>query len=137
MDCPRVSGTGDYPIKCINFAHQVPLAEAADRRVARHRANLGRVKAHQPDAQAIPRADPRRSTRRLNASMPAANDHYVKVHVHRVRIARSVKRFTWNIVTGIKPTLFPDAEAPKERIEHRFRPRCTSQPVKGEPRLPQ
>jgi hypothetical protein len=56
-------------VERIDLAHQMPLAEPADRRVARHLANRRPLVRQQQRA----RPDPRRRSRRLAPGMPATN----------------------------------------------------------------
>ena len=62
------------PVERVDLAHQMPLAEPADRRVAGHLADRRRGDA----SAAASRAKPRRRGRRLAAGMAAADHDDVK-----------------------------------------------------------
>ncbi len=80
MDRRSIGGARDQPVEGIDLAHQMPLAEPADRRIAAHRADRSEIETDQRH----PRAHPRRNRRRLAARMPAADDDDVEgVHGER------------------------------------------------------
>ena len=75
-------GIGDpahQPIERVDFADQVTLAEAADRRIAGHRAN--RREALRDERRA--RAHPRGGSGRLATGMAAADNDHIEAAVHR------------------------------------------------------
>src|SRR3546814_8155606 len=61
------------PVERVDLAHQMPLAEAADRRIAGHLADGVEAVGHEQGA----RAQPRRRGRGFAAGMPAADDNDV------------------------------------------------------------
>ena len=79
MDGGSIGGAGDHAIEGIHLTHKVPLAQAAYRRVAAHRANGIEVETDQRHA----RAHPRRDRRRLASGVPAAHHDDVEI-VHDV-----------------------------------------------------
>ena len=70
MDRRSIGGAGDQAVEGIDLAHQMALAEPADRRIAAHRADRAEVEADQRHARAHARGD----RRRFAAGMAAA-DH--------------------------------------------------------------
>ena len=74
LDTGAIDHPGHHAVKRIDFADDVALAEAANRRIARHLTNRGALVGHQRRA----RADPRRGGRSLAARMPAADDDDVE-----------------------------------------------------------
>jgi hypothetical protein len=70
-----IRSAGDQPVESIDLAHQVALAEAANRGVARHRADRAAREADQGDR----RSHARRRSRGLATGMPSANDDDVEV----------------------------------------------------------
>ena len=85
MDCGAVGGAGHQPVEHVELAHQMALADPADRRVARHLADILGAEADQADASAAAR----RRSRGLAAGMTAANDQDVK---HRRRLTAAAAR---------------------------------------------
>src|SRR3546814_20833863 len=55
MDRRAVRRARHPPVERIDFAHQMALAESADRRVARHRPDQRRIETDERDARAEPR----------------------------------------------------------------------------------
>ena len=70
LDAGAVDGAAHDAVERVDLAHQMALAEPADRRVARHLADRRALVGQQERA----RAEPRRGRRRLAPGMPAA-DH--------------------------------------------------------------
>jgi hypothetical protein len=70
VDRGAVGGARHPAVERIDLAHQMPLAEPSDRRVARHRADQRRIEADERHA----RTKPRRSRRGLGSGVPTAND---------------------------------------------------------------
>ena len=70
LDAGAVDRPAHEAVERVDLAHQMPLAEPADRRVARHLADRLALMGEQQRA----RPDPRRRRRRLAPGMPAA-DH--------------------------------------------------------------
>ena len=68
MDGGGIGGPRDHAIEGVYLAHQMPLAQAANRRVAAHRANGIKVETDQRNT----RTHPRRNGRCLATGMPAA-----------------------------------------------------------------
>jgi hypothetical protein len=69
----RVCGSRHEPIENIELADQMALADTADRRIARHLADVLEAKSDEADA----RAAPRRRSRGFAAGMPSSNDQNV------------------------------------------------------------
>ena len=82
QDAELDPGAVDRPahdaVERIDLAHQMPLAEPADRRVARHLADRRPLVRQQQRA----RPDPRRRRRRLAPGMPAADHDNVVMVLH-------------------------------------------------------
>ncbi len=76
VDRGAIGGAGHQPVKHIELAHQVALANPADRRVARHLPGILEAEGEQAD----PRAATGRGSRSLASGMAGANHHYV-VHL--------------------------------------------------------
>ena len=74
LDAAGVGDAAHHAVERIDLAHQMALAEAADRRVARHRADRGRPMGEQHRA----RAHPRRRRCGLAAGVAAADDDDVE-----------------------------------------------------------
>src|SRR3546814_14479236 len=55
MDRRAVRRARHPPVERVDFAHQMALAESADRRVARHRPDQRRIEPDERDARAQPR----------------------------------------------------------------------------------
>ena len=72
---------GDPPhqsVECIDFADEVSLAQAADRRIARHLADLGKTVRDQHRSG----TNARRSCGGLAARMPPAHDNDIIASAH-------------------------------------------------------
>ena len=78
LDAAAVGDAAHQAVERIDLAHQMALAEAADRRIARHRADGGEAMRHQRGAGAHARG----RGRGLAARMPAAHDDHVKYVIH-------------------------------------------------------
>ena len=70
MDCGAVGSARHPPVKRVDFAHQMPLAQPTDRWVARHRPDQRGVETDERDT----RTKPCRGRRSLGSSVPTAND---------------------------------------------------------------
>jgi len=73
LDAAPVGGLAHHATKRIDLAHQMALADAADRRVAAHGADAVKTVSQEDGG----RARPRRRAGRLDAGMPAADHHDV------------------------------------------------------------
>jgi hypothetical protein len=84
LDAARIGHAAHEAIESIDLAHQVALAEAADRWIARHR----------PDGRETVCGERRSRTharscgRRLAAGMAAANHNHIKAGVHRRSLSK-------------------------------------------------
>ncbi len=76
MDRGAVGGARHQPVEHVELAHQMALANPADRRVARHLPDILGAEGQQADA----RAAPGRGSRSLAAGMAGADDEHV-IHV--------------------------------------------------------
>ena len=74
MDRRGIGRAADKPVERIHFAHEMPLAQPADRGIATHGPDRGRVEAHQGGA----RAHSCGRRRRLAAGMAAADHHDIE-----------------------------------------------------------
>jgi len=74
VDAGTIGGQAHEPVQRVHLPHQMPLADAADRRIAGHLADGGPTMRQQQRA----RAHARSSSRRLTARVPAANHHHVE-----------------------------------------------------------
>jgi len=94
MDRARIRRAANHAVKRIDFAHQMALTQAADGRIAAHRANRAEVETHQSRA----RTHPRRTTGSLNPGVTAADDDDIK-GMHdardRTRAANRQSGFEW------------------------------------------
>ena len=117
MDCPSISGPRDDPVKGINLAHQVPLAQPADGRVATHRADCIKVKTDQRDMCAHPRCH----SRSLNSGMASADNDDVKL----LHDAKALSRGMFHVEQS-----FADAEPSEQSVEHVFGRSAAQQVVK-------
>ncbi len=86
LDSRRVRDPAHEPVERVDLAHQVSLAEPADRRIARHGADGGEAMRDQRRA----RAEPRRGRGRFAARVPAADDDDVETLHHFLQYARSI-----------------------------------------------
>ena len=78
LDTSRIGGQSHQTVERVDFTHEMALAEAADRRIARHGADRIEALRHQGGFG----AETRRRRRRLAAGMSAANDDNIEtVHV--------------------------------------------------------
>ena len=85
LDAGRVGDAAHQAVQRIDLAHQMALAEPADRRVAAHLADGRELVGDQRRRH----AEPRRGRRSLAAGMPAAhNDHAEIAHGARPGAAR-------------------------------------------------
>ena len=73
MDRGAVGGARHQPVEHVELAHQMTLADAADRRIARHLAEILGAEGQQADA----RAAARRGGRRFAPGVAGADDQYV------------------------------------------------------------
>ena len=98
MDCGCVGGASDQAIKRIHLAYQMPLAQAADGRVAGHGAHGRAVEGEQRHRRARARC----CSGRLTAGMAAADHDHIIACSHAAPLPDSgavgQKRSTWNIV---------------------------------------
>ncbi|BDI59800.1 hypothetical protein MACH05_03600 [Qipengyuania nanhaisediminis] len=69
MDRPSIGRTGQHAVERIDFANEVPLAQATDRRVAAHRTDRLTIKGDETS----PRACARRGASRFDTGVPATN----------------------------------------------------------------
>ena len=76
LDARRIRDPSHQPVQRVHLAHQMPLAEPADGRVARHLADGRALLRHQRRA----RAEPGRGGSGLHPGVPAANDQNVEIH---------------------------------------------------------
>src|SRR3546814_9461506 len=74
MDTGGVGGAAHDPVQRIDLAHQMALAQPADRRVARHLADLARILRDEAHA----RADPSGGGCRLAPGVPAADHQHIE-----------------------------------------------------------
>ena len=74
MDRGGIGGPRDHAVKGIDLAHEMALAQPANRRIAAHRANRRGIEGDKRDA----RAHPRGGCRRLDTGMPAADHNNVE-----------------------------------------------------------
>ncbi len=86
LDARRVRDPAHEPIERVDLAHQVSLAEPADRRIARHGADGGEAMRDERRA----RAEPRRGRGCFAARMAAADDDDVVTLHHSLQDARSI-----------------------------------------------
>jgi hypothetical protein len=104
MDGRPIGGSRHEPVKHVEFADQVPLADPADGRIARHLARIFRPEGEQPNT----RAAPGRGSRGFTSGMAGA-DHQNVVHAPAITAsAFHVKH----------QRLFAEAETAKKRVEH-------------------
>jgi hypothetical protein len=101
----------------------VPLADSADRRVARHLADVVGTEAKQADA----RPAARRRSRSFAAGVPRANDQNVE---HGARLSASTFH-----VKHLRS--LAEAEAPEQSVEQILNAGTASQPIEGGPGEPQ
>ena len=85
LDAATVGDASHQPVERIDLAHQMALAEPADRRIARHGADGGEAMRHQRGLGAHARG----RRRGLAARMPAAHDDHVKYVIHSLSLARA------------------------------------------------
>ncbi len=85
MDRRGVCRARDQPVEGIDLAHQVPLAEATDRRVAAHSPDCVEIEADEADA----RIHPRSHGGRLAAGMAAPDDEEI-VRAHAAPLIGSM-----------------------------------------------
>ena len=83
LDAAAVGDASHQAIERIDLAHQMALAEPADRRIARHGADGGEAMRHQRGLGAHARG----RGRGLAARMPAAHDDHVKYVIHPSSLA--------------------------------------------------
>src|SRR5439155_16988244 len=93
----------------IDFANEMPLRRAADRRIARHVRDGGGGEGAEADV----RAESRGGVRRLAARVPRADHDHVEVFAHRRPSAESLAllRSTFNAFS------FPDTKARENMCE--------------------
>jgi hypothetical protein len=84
MDRSAIGGSRHHAIEHVELAYQMTLADAADRWVARHSADIAARKGRKRDA----RAPARRSRGGFHASVTSTNDEHI-VHSLVLRLARS------------------------------------------------
>jgi hypothetical protein len=106
----RIGCAGYNPIKSIDFANKVALTQAANRRIAAHRANLCQIEGDQSRA----RTHARRNRCGLNPGVPPTyNDDIKLLHACAFSRARSGGQ-SGDVSRG---TLLADAKAAKQRVE--------------------
>ena len=74
MDRGRIGRARDQTVEGIDFANEMALAQSTDRRIAAHRADGGKIEAHQCNT----RTHARRDRSRLHTGMAAANNDDVE-----------------------------------------------------------
>jgi hypothetical protein len=74
MNRRPISGARHQPIEDVKFANQMTLADASNRRIARHLANIFSAECKQVN----PRAAPRSRRRSFASRMPCSDHNYVK-----------------------------------------------------------
>jgi hypothetical protein len=107
MNASRIRCPAHQPVKRVDLPHKVPLADPANRRVARHFADRGQ----RMGQQQCPRAQPGRRRRRLAASMPATNDNDLKLFLHAPPSA-TIWRPSPSAVGQNGPTVLPAVYGP-------------------------
>ena len=75
LDSGFVSCNGHHAVQCVDFLHQVTLADPADRRVARHLAECFKAVGDQQRRG----SQPCRRQARFSARVAAADDDYVEI----------------------------------------------------------
>ncbi len=84
LDAGEIGHASHQPVERVDLAHEMALAEAADRGIAGHRADGGEAVRDQRDL----RAHARRRRCRLAAGVAAAHDDHVVSRVHRCEFSR-------------------------------------------------
>jgi len=74
LDTAAIRRPAHHPVEGVDFTDQMPLAQPANRRVARHLPNGRKLVGH----QRRPSAEPRSGSGSLGAGMPTANDNDVE-----------------------------------------------------------
>src|SRR3546814_995024 len=106
MDTGGVGGAAHDPVQRIDLAHQMALAQPADRRVARHLADLARILRDEAHA----RADPSGGGCRLAPGVPAADHQHTQdtpIRPGRANVRTPPRRqncFTWNVIRSEEHT---------------------------------
>lgn len=111
MDRSGIRSPSDHPVECIDLAHEMPLAETADCRIAAHRADLGKIETHECGI----RAHTRGRTGCLDAGMPAADYDDIETLHERADSAIGTAIKALRVPRG---TSLPDAEPSEQRVEH-------------------
>ena len=89
LDAPSIGHAAHQPIERIDLAHQMPLAQPADRRIARHGADGGEAVRDQRRS----RAHARGGGRSLAAGMAATNHNHIEASIHRKHhLSRAARR---------------------------------------------
>ena len=114
LDAGPVDRPAHDAVERIDLAHQMPLAEPADRRVARHLADRRPLMRQQHRA----RPEPRRRRRRLAPGMPAADHDDVVARNSRLHDASEFK----NAAAGCRVLPGRTAYSGIERPSRRWRP---------------
>jgi hypothetical protein len=120
MDRSPICGPRHQPVEHVEFADEMTLSHAADRRVARHLPGVLRPKREQAHA----RAPARSSSSSLAPGMAGADHQYV---VHDQLLADP--RFTWNT------SLLAEAKTPEQSVEYVFNAGPSGQAIKCCPSL--
>ncbi len=91
LDAGAVGGAAHHPVERVDLPDQMPLGQAADRRIARHFADGFDFMGEQQGAGAQARG----RRRRLAAGVPAADNHHVE-SIHGANLAgqgREIERY--------------------------------------------
>src|SRR3546814_334015 len=123
MDRRAVRRARHPPVERVDFAHQMALAESADRRVARHRPDQRRIETDERDA----RAEPRGGGGGLGPGVSTTDDDDIEssatLHdggaLSAKRAANPPKCDRCDVSRG---TSFPDTEASEQGVEHLLDP---------------
>jgi hypothetical protein len=116
MDRGAVGGSRHQSVEDVELAHEVPLADPADRRIARHLSDVLGPKRQERD----PRAPASRGSRSFASGMAAADDQNV---AHDRRLTSTVFHVKHRV------PLLPEAEAGKQSIEEILDSGAPSEPV--------
>jgi hypothetical protein len=106
MDCSPVGRPRHQTVENVQLTDEVPLANAADRRIAGHLSDILRTEGHETDA----RASSSGSGRSLTASMARANDKDVE---HLGALSEVAALWKSSQTTVSRETLLPEAETPE------------------------
>ena len=85
MDRTGIGSARNDPVEGIDLAHQMALAQSADRRIAAHRADCGQIETDQGHA----RTHPRRHRRGFDPGVSPANHNDIEL-LHLARALAQV-----------------------------------------------